>query len=128
MARPTLRLEPRLEEPSRNTQVTSVAIAVLGAAAMGALLVAVSGHDPFIAFAALYRGAFGSVRAISGTINKAVPIGLCALGIALAYRGRCGTSGPRDSSISARSWRLGWVLRSRGACRVPLPCRLCSPR
>jgi simple sugar transport system permease protein len=88
MARPTLRLEPRLEEPSRSTQVVSVAVAILGAAAMGAFLVALSGHDPLIAFAALYRGAFGSVRAISGTINKAVPIGLCALGIALAYRGR----------------------------------------
>ncbi|MGI9487500.1 MAG: ABC transporter permease [Geminicoccaceae bacterium] len=61
-----------------------IALALL----LGALLMAASGHDPMAGYAALYRGAFGSLRAFQASVNKAVPIALCALGIALAYRAK----------------------------------------
>lgn len=63
---------------------------VLGTVAtflIGAFLLAVTGHDPVAAYSALFRGALGSDSAVAATIDKAVPIGLCAIGISLAYRG-----------------------------------------
>ena len=68
--------------------ITRILIGVIAALVLGALLLLATGHDPFVAYGALLRGAFGSSRALASTLNKAVPIGLCAVGIALAYRAR----------------------------------------
>lgn len=88
MTLPRVRLEQRLDEPTAREVALRLTIGAAAAVLAGALLVAVSGHDPLRAYAALVRGAFGSLNALSGTINKSVPIGLCALGIALAYRAK----------------------------------------
>lgn len=85
---PRLRLDQRLDEPGSGEKLLRLVIGGIIATALGALLVSLSGHDPLLAYAALYRGAFGSLNAVSGTINKAVPIGLCALGIAFAYKAK----------------------------------------
>ena len=55
---------------------------------LGAAIMMAAGHDPLVGYAALNRGAFGSFRAFQASLNKAVPIALCALGIAIAYRAR----------------------------------------
>ena len=88
MGLPRLRLEPRLDQPRPAEWAARVALGAALALGSGILLLALSGYDPFVAYAALYRGAFGSARAFAATVNKAVPIGLCAVGIAIAYRAR----------------------------------------
>jgi simple sugar transport system permease protein len=83
---PTLRLEPRLDAPGTAEWLARLAGGVVLALLIGILVLALAGHDPLTAYGALLRGGFGSTRALAATINKAVPIGLCAIGIALAYR------------------------------------------
>jgi general nucleoside transport system permease protein len=83
-----LRFEPRLDEPRPIEWTLRLMAGISSAIVLGSLVIAFAGQDPLVAFAALWRGGFGSSRALAGTLNKAVPIGLCALGIALAYRAR----------------------------------------
>ena len=82
------RFEPRLSDPSLGEWLARTALGLLLALVLASAVIALAGYDPVTAMAALYRGAFGSLRATAATLNKAVPIGLCALGIALAYRAR----------------------------------------
>ncbi|MGR7995224.1 ABC transporter permease [Xanthobacter sp. ZOL 2024] len=81
-----LRFEPRLRSVGAGEIALRIAFGVVLALAAGGLVIAMSGHDPVTAYQALFRGGFGSRMAFEGTLNKAVPIGLCALGIALASR------------------------------------------
>ncbi len=73
--------------PSRAESAIRVIIGAIATFVIGALLLVVTGHNPVLAFSAMFRGAFGSIAAFASTIDKAVPIGLCAIGISLAYRG-----------------------------------------
>lgn len=51
------------------------------------LVLALSGAEVVVAFAALWRGAFGSTDALlSGTLVRATPLLLAGLGVALAFR------------------------------------------
>jgi ABC-type uncharacterized transport system permease subunit len=61
-------------------------LSVALAASLGALVILIGGYEVGVAYSAMARGAFGSWDAVGATLNKAVPIGLAALGIALAYR------------------------------------------
>ncbi len=88
MTLPRYRLEQRLDTPSSAETALRVLAGLALALLLGTALLIVSGHDPVVAFRALARGAFGSRNALAGTLNKAVPIGLCAIGIAFAYRAR----------------------------------------
>jgi general nucleoside transport system permease protein len=83
-----LRLEPRLSDPSAAEWAARTALGLILALLLAALVIALAGYDALSALTALWRGAFGSLRAVAATVNKAVPIGLCAMGIALAYRAR----------------------------------------
>ncbi len=88
IAIPSFRLEPRLEAGRPGGQALQVLSGAVLAFVLGALFLIATGEDVLVAYGALLRGSFGSVNALSGTLNKAVPIGLCALGIAFAYRAR----------------------------------------
>jgi ABC-type uncharacterized transport system permease subunit len=81
-----LRLEPLLTERSRVDLGIRFALGIVAAFFIGGLVLVISGHDMGQAYSALFRGAFGSARAWASTCNKAVPIGLSAIGIALAAR------------------------------------------
>jgi simple sugar transport system permease protein len=83
-----LRLEPRLSDPSAAEWAARTALGLILALLLAALVITLAGYDALTALSALWRGAFGSLRAVAATVNKAVPIGLCAIGIALAYRAR----------------------------------------
>lgn len=86
MALPRFRLEPRLEEIGGLEWALRLMAGLAIALGAGWLLLWFSGYDPLNAYSALFRGAFGSARALAATLNKAVPISLCAVGIALASR------------------------------------------
>lgn len=62
-------------------------LAVLAALAVGGLLLLFVGANPFTAYGALLRGAFGSLSGFAQVITKATPLLLVGLGICIAFRG-----------------------------------------
>jgi simple sugar transport system permease protein len=56
--------------------------------AITAALILLAGKDPFTAYRALFTGAFGSWDRIVVGLNKTTPYLLCAVGIALCFRGQ----------------------------------------
>ena len=54
--------------------------------ALGGGLLLVRGVDPVAAMGTLFVGAFGSRYGIEDSALKAIPIFLCSLGVALAFR------------------------------------------
>lgn len=69
------------------TSVGRAAAALLGATVIAAVLLALGGHDPLQAFAALADGAFGSpTRFVSFTLVRSTPLLLTGLAVALAFR------------------------------------------
>ena len=62
-------------------------LAALGVSlGISCLLLAVQGRPPLTALAILWDGAFGQWYAVEDTLLKAVPIFLCSLGVAVAFR------------------------------------------
>jgi simple sugar transport system permease protein len=60
--------------------------AVILAILIGAVILVVSGADPFRSYAALAQGAFGSGQTISRTLEKATPLMLSGLAVAFAFK------------------------------------------
>ncbi len=60
--------------------------AMMGALAVGAVILLILGANPIRAYIALLEGAFGSTNAIAETAVKAVPLLLVGLGICIAFR------------------------------------------
>ncbi len=63
-------------------------LAVLGALALAALILAGLGSSPTAALAALLDGALGSAYAVESTLLRAIPLVLVGLGVSVAFR--CG--------------------------------------
>lgn len=66
--------------------VLSGLAAVLLAFAVGAMLIALAGRDPVAAYATLFQASLGSANGLSETALRTVPLALCGIGIALAFR------------------------------------------
>jgi len=62
-------------------------LAVMGALAIGALLLWMLGASPWEAYGVLVRGALGNLSGIAQTLTKATPLLLVGLGICIAFRG-----------------------------------------
>ncbi len=74
------------ESVSRVVRVLVPVISLMFALIFGAFLLLISGVNPFTAYAAMAKGAFGSVHALSETLVKAIPLMLTGLGVAVAFR------------------------------------------
>jgi simple sugar transport system permease protein len=61
--------------------------AVILATVIGGVILAISGVNPFVAYAALLKGAFGSPEAIGRTLEKATPLIFSGLAVAFAFKG-----------------------------------------
>lgn len=61
-------------------------LATLAALAVGAVMLQLLGANPFVAYSALLKGAFGSQNALADTIVRATPLLLVGLGICIAFR------------------------------------------
>lgn len=61
-------------------------LALAGALAASALIIALSGGDPAVAFGALVEGAFGSVDSLSEVAVKSCPLLLAGLAIAVSFQ------------------------------------------
>jgi general nucleoside transport system permease protein len=53
---------------------------------VGAVLIALAGHDPVAAYVTLFQASLGSANGLSETALRTVPLALCGIGIALAFR------------------------------------------
>ncbi|VAW43476.1 ABC transporter, permease protein 1 (cluster 11, riboflavin/purine nucleoside/unknown) [hydrothermal vent metagenome] len=60
--------------------------AVLLAGLIGAIILWLSGANPWEAYAALYKGSFGSADAVGRTLEKATPLILGGLAVAFAFK------------------------------------------
>ena len=61
-------------------------LATLAALGVGAIMLQLLGANPFVAYSALLKGAFGSQNALADTIVRATPLLLVGLGICIAFR------------------------------------------
>ena len=59
---------------------------VLAAFAIGAVLIALIGRDPVYAYWSLFEASLGSTNGLAETMIRTVPLALCGIGIALAFR------------------------------------------
>lgn len=73
-------------EPLRDIGISVLSIIL--AMAIGALFILMINKSPVQAYAALFKGAFGSTRGISNTLSRTVPLIFTGLSVALAFR--CG--------------------------------------
>jgi len=64
------------------------AVAVVLALMCTAVLIALAGKDPIVAYRALFAGAFGSIDRVAFALNKATPYLLAGIGIALCFRAK----------------------------------------
>ena len=111
----------------RSARVTGalLSIASLGAGlAVLALFFAASGYDPVAALGAMYRGAFGSWYAFtSGTLVRAIPLMLIALGFTVGLRAgvlNIGGEGQFYAGAMAATW-IGLKLGGwPGVAAIPL--------
>ena len=62
-------------------------LAILTAVVMGGIIIVLVGGNPFLAYAGLLQGSFGSIKALSETSVWATPYILAGLGVALAFKG-----------------------------------------
>lgn len=61
-------------------------LGIIFALITGAIFLAISGFDPFMALKSLVEGAFGTEKRIVQTVEYAIPLVITSLGIALAFR------------------------------------------
>lgn len=61
-------------------------ISALLAIAVGSIIIWTSGYDPLAAFAALFKGSFGSPKAVGDTLLKSTPLILTGLAVAYGFR------------------------------------------
>lgn len=82
------RFSLRLEYDSSRTRspwwtpIVSIILALL----LCALFIAANGMNPVMVYEKMFRGAFGTTYGFAETMVKAIPLLLCGLGIAVAYR------------------------------------------
>jgi simple sugar transport system permease protein len=70
------------------TRAFALILAIVIALAISSILFNMAGVDPFVAYASLFYGAFGSIYGISETIIKTTPLLLIGLGMCIAFRSK----------------------------------------
>ncbi|MEP6017794.1 MAG: ABC transporter permease [Paracoccaceae bacterium] len=81
------RLEKRAEAGMLG-QLVQAFVAIVAAFVVSGFLLAVLGFDPFAAFDALRKGAFGTWRNVQGSLVHAAPLAFTGLAAAVAFRAR----------------------------------------
>ena len=78
--------------------------------AVSAIMLALQNKPPLTAMVLLFNGAFGSLLAIQDCLIKAVPIFLCSLGVAIAFRlqiWNIGAEGQYVLGAIGATWEIG---------------------
>lgn len=91
-------------------QLLAFLAGVVLALLIGAILLLASGHDPIDIYGKMFDASFGSRRAVSTTLTRAVPLGLAGLAVAVA-----GTMGlwniGAEGQIIAGAIGAAWIAR-----------------
>ena len=101
MIRPVL---VRREAPLRGGQPLSFAVGLVVALTIGIVLLMGAGHDPLVVYERMFVAALGDPDSWAVTLNRAVPLGLAGLAVAIA--------GP---------WARRWPGRRSGSTRSSRP-------
>jgi simple sugar transport system permease protein len=87
-------------------------LAVFTAIVVGGIVIAAVGGNPFAAYAGLFEGAFGSVKALSETAVWATPYIFAGLAVSVAFKGglfNIGAEGQLALGAVASAW-VGYAL------------------
>ena len=134
-------LEKRLEQ-SLKAQIGLPVLSALMALVFCGVFFALTGKDPLLVYESMFSGALGNDYGLSETFVKMIPMALCALGIAVAFRMqmRCAHLVlPLRSAcrfgISARKASFTWAPALQPGCRLIFPLifpiclrQLCCPQ
>ena len=103
-------------------------LAVVGALALGAIILAGSGQNPLTAYGAIIVGSFGDWFAIGETLARAAPLAVVGIGAAIALRAGVITIGAQGQLIAGSLGALcaGFVLRDVPAGGPPVPRGRCA--
>lgn len=115
-----LSLEPRIQQ-SRAMLLLSPLLAGVLTLLSGALLFAVLGHDPLVTFHTLLIAPISDFYGVSELLIKALPILLCAFGLAVAYQARIWNIGAEGQlligalagsavAVNIIGWDTPWAL------------------
>lgn len=88
-----IKVEPRIEEPSRGHQYLVSFIAVIVALIIGAVVISFAGGNPLQSYIHIAKASFGNLGVISDTLVKATPLILVGLACTVAF--------------SMRLWNIG---------------------
>ncbi|MBN1262234.1 MAG: ABC transporter permease [Anaerolineae bacterium] len=109
---------------SRRAMVLVPVVSFLVSLLLGAILLLISGANPFETYAAMARGTFGSTYNFSETLVKAIPLMLTGLGVSIAFRMRfwnIGAEGQLTLGGVAAAWvALYWAGRVPAFLLLPL--------
>ncbi len=123
------------ERLNRISSMKLTLLAVLSALVVGAFIIIISDVDKLksgdiagafstvgSAYWALVVGSFGSLRAISNTINSSTPLILCGISVAIAFKAglfNIGATGQMLAGGMASLW-VGFSMHGPGIIQVPL--------
>ncbi len=113
----TIRLEPRQAAPLGLRLAVSLASGLV-ALLIVAIPVMAAGRNPFDAYVLMAQGAFGSMFALSETLNRATPLILTGLAAAIAFRARLWNIGAEGQLYMGA---LAAVLVGSGFLQLPAP-------
>jgi ABC-type uncharacterized transport system permease subunit len=112
------------ESVSRRATVLVPVVSFIVSLIFGAILLAVSGANPFATYAAMVKGAFGSWYGITETLVKAVPLMLTGLAVSIAFRMRYWNIGAEGQltlgGVAAAGVALFWSQGLPGWTVLPL--------
>ena len=107
MSRPVL---ARRDQVLRGGQPLAFGVGLLLALVVGVVLLMGSGHDPIRVYERMFDASLGSSRAWSVTLNRAVPLGLAGLAVAVAGSMGLWNIGA-EGQIMAGAIGATWVAR-----------------
>ncbi|MGC9394192.1 MAG: ABC transporter permease [Anaerolineae bacterium] len=112
------------ESVSRRATVLVPVVSFVVSLIFGAILLAVSGANPFVTYAAMAKGAFGSWYGITETLVKAIPLMLTGLAVSVAFRMRFWNIGAEGQltlgGVAAAGVALFWSQGLPGWTVLPL--------
>jgi len=112
------------ESISRRAAVLVPVVSFVVSLIFGAILLAVSGANPFVTYAAMVKGAFGSWYGITETLVKAIPLMLTGLAVSVAFRMRFWNIGAEGQltlgGVAAAGVALYWSQGLPGWTVLPL--------
>lgn len=106
---------------SLKVKIVSASLSTLAAVVAIVLMFHVLGVDPLYAFNRIYMASLGSYYGISETITKSIPLLLCGVGLAVAYKAKVWNIGAEGQLL------MGAIVSGGLALFTPLPPQLAIP-